>query len=139
MERFLPLAWACVAMAALSFVVAGRLLAARIAEIRTKNLRLRDMATSVELAKLESVRIADNLRNLHETPVLFYAVCVLLMVTGHVSAFFVACAWLYVALRAAHSWIHCTYNHVRHRFYAFAASFAVLLAMWIGLALALLR
>ena len=139
MERFLPLAWACVAMAALTFVVAVRLLHARITEMREKKIRPQQFATSRDAQQMESLRIADNLRNLHEAPVLFYAVCILLMVTGHVSAFFVACAWLYVALRCVHSWIHCTYNRVRHRFYAFGASFAVLAAMWVGFALALLR
>jgi hypothetical protein len=44
-----------------------------------------------------------------------------------------------VACRVLHSWIHCTYNRVKHRFYAFAASTLVLCAHWIVLAIHLVR
>jgi hypothetical protein len=40
-------------------------------------------------------------------------------------------AWLYVALRAAHSLVHLTYNKVFHRLSVYAASNVVLLALWI--------
>jgi len=43
----------------------------------------------------------------------------------------IALAWAYVALRVVHSLIHITYNHVLHRFLAFASSNFVLLALWI--------
>jgi hypothetical protein len=124
-------------MALLTLVVAVHMLAMRIAEIRRRSLRLPQLATSVELAQLECVRVADNFRNLFETPVLFYVVCILAIVVGIASKAFVALAWIYVALRCAHSVIHCTYNHVRHRFYAFGASLAVLVAMWVTLAVAI--
>ncbi len=39
-------------------------------------------------------------------------------------------AWAYVALRVVHSAIHCGYNRVMHRFYAFLASNLVLWALW---------
>ena len=48
-------------------------------------------------------------------------------------------AWAYVALRVVHSGIHCTYNRVKHRFFAFAASNLVLWALWVVLAVQLLR
>ena len=47
-------------------------------------------------------------------------------------------AWIYVALRVAHSAIHCTYNRVLHRFAVFATSCAVLLGMWAAFVLALI-
>jgi hypothetical protein len=78
-----------------------------------------------------------NLMNLLELPVLFYAGCLAFYVTGAVDASAVVLAWVYVALRAAHSIIHLTYNNVFHRLTAFAASNAVLLALWIRFALAL--
>jgi hypothetical protein len=74
-----------------------------------------------------------NYMNLLELPVLFYVVCLALYVTAHVTPIMVALAWAYVCLRAAHSLVHLTYNDVRHRGLAFAASNAVLLAMWIAL------
>ena len=41
-------------------------------------------------------------------------------------------AWAYVALRAAHSWIHIVVRNVRARATAYWLSVLVLLAMWIG-------
>ena len=49
-----------------------------------------------------------------------------------------AAAWLFVALRIAHSAIQCSYNRVMHRFAVFLAGFALLGAMWAGFALSYL-
>ena len=40
-------------------------------------------------------------------------------------------AWLFVALRVAHSVIHCTYNKVTRRFAIFIARMLVLAVLWI--------
>jgi hypothetical protein len=50
-----------------------------------------------------------------------------------------ALAWAYVACRALRSLIHLTYNNVFHRLAAFAASYVMLLAIWIRLVLAVLK
>ena len=75
-----------------------------------------------------------NYMNLFELPVLFYVGCLVAVVTGAETPALVALGWAYVAFRVAHSLIHVTYNHVMHRFYAFGASNAVLIAMWVLLA-----
>ncbi|HVP08657.1 MAG TPA: hypothetical protein VMT02_03970 [Burkholderiales bacterium] len=46
-------------------------------------------------------------------------------------------AWSYVALRLVQSAIHLTYNRVRHRLAAFAASNVVLVMLWTNLLRAL--
>ena len=43
----------------------------------------------------------------------------------------------FVALRIGHSAVHLTYNHVMHRMRWFAASVAVLLFLWVRLAITL--
>lgn len=48
-----------------------------------------------------------------------------------------ALAWLYVALRAAHSVVHLSYNNVYHRLAVYAASTVVLLVLWVRLVMAL--
>ena len=58
--------------------------------------------------------------------------CLALHATGNVTPLAVWMAWAYAALRAVHSVVHLTYNDVRHRGLAFAASNVVLAAMWIG-------
>jgi hypothetical protein len=76
--------------------------------------------------------------NLVEVPPLFYVVCTLFFVTGHVTSLALFLAWLYFTLRIAHSIIYLTYNHVVHRFAVFASSNLVVLAMvaYLGVSLA---
>lgn len=82
-----------------------------------------------------AARLANrNYMNLFELPVLFYVGCLVAVVAGAATPTLVALGWAYVAFRVAHSLIHVTYNHVMHRFYAFGASNAVLIAMWVLLA-----
>jgi hypothetical protein len=60
---------------------------------------------------------SDNLKNLFEMPVLFYALTVYLYVTGQVDGGYVNAAWVFVAFRVLHSLVHCTVNIVRLRFF----------------------
>ena len=79
----------------------------------------------------EAARLANrNLMNLLELPVLFYVVCLMYFVTDRVDATARDLAWVYVGLRLAHSAIHVTYNRVRHRLIAFAASNVLLIMLW---------
>lgn len=78
-----------------------------------------------------------NLMNLLEMPMLFYVVCLASFVTGHVTTVMVYLAWVFVALRLAHSLVHLTYNKILHRFGTYTASNAALVAMWVGFALGL--
>jgi hypothetical protein len=80
-----------------------------------------------------------NFMNLLEMPVLFYVACLALYVTGKADEISIALAWVYVALRVAHSAVHLTYNNVFHRLAAYAASVAVLLVIWARFAFAILK
>lgn len=73
-----------------------------------------------------------NYMNLLELPVLFYVLCLVVMLTGISSPVFTTLAWVYVVLRIVHSLIHLTYNHVLHRLIAFATSNFVLVALWVA-------
>jgi len=70
---------------------------------------------------------AYNFKNLFELPVLFYGLCLYLYVTQSVDMAFLVAAWLFVALRVLHSFVHCTSNVVMLRFYLYAAG---ALALW---------
>jgi hypothetical protein len=76
--------------------------------------------------------------NLLEVPVLFYALVLIAFVTHQVNPVTVGLAWLYVALRFAHSLIYFTYNHAVHRFAVFAISNLVVIAMIVYLGVAVL-
>ncbi len=71
---------------------------------------------------------SNNFKNLFELPVLFYAVCLYLMVTQQVDSFYINCAWAFLALRTVHSLIHCSYNRVAHRFAVYLLS---AIALWL--------
>lgn len=124
------------ALVLLTTIVWVRLYVERLGELRRRRIDPQSIATSAMAAQtLQRVQAADNFRNLFEVPVLFYALCAVLASAEHVPAFFVAGAWLYVALRCVHSFIHLTYNRVTHRFAVYVISTAVLFVLWGGLAL----
>ncbi|HEX4300104.1 MAG TPA: MAPEG family protein [Gammaproteobacteria bacterium] len=75
-----------------------------------------------------------NFMNLLEAPVLFYAICLALYVTAHVTAITLSLAWAYVAARAAHTAIHLAYNRILYRFAAYALSNVVLATLWLWFA-----
>ena len=78
---------------------------------------------------------AHNFRNLFELPVLFYALCLYLFVTGTAERADLIAAWLFVGFRAVHSLVHSTVNVVVARFLAYLAA---TLALWFMLARAVL-
>ncbi|HET7174662.1 MAG TPA: MAPEG family protein [Gammaproteobacteria bacterium] len=139
MELMTPILLPCVAMVLLTAVVWVRLYVERIGEMVEKRIHPQAVATSAAAReKLTRTNAADNFRNLFEMPVLFYALCLCLAVTGLGSPWFVTGAWAYVVLRAMHSWIHITYNRVMHRFKVYALSSLLLFGLWGGFAWKLL-
>lgn len=69
---------------------------------------------------------ADNYNHLHEQPTLFYAVTIVLFVTGQTNTLNLTLAWIYVALRVVHSLIQVTTNRVLVRFGLFAVGSVLL-------------
>ena len=103
----------------------------RLGELRSRRIHPQQVATSKQLGEtLQNVQSADHFRNLFEVPVLFYALCGFLAITKLTTLFLLACAWGYVLLRAAHTYIHLTSNKVVRRFQVFVASTIVLYVMW---------
>ena len=119
------------AMVALTFVVWWRMFFMRIGQMKRERIHPQSIALSAQaVTRLSDTRAADNFRNLFELPVLFYAALLFGGWLAIDSPAFLPLAWLFVALRVAHSVIHCGYNKVMHRFYAYAAGGWVLWAMW---------
>jgi len=132
--------WPVIVQVSLTLIVAMRMYVVRITEMRTRRVNPQSLATSREAAvRLENVAAADNFRNLFELPVLFFAICPALYVTGQVTALQLGLAWAFVLFRCAHSLIHVTYNRVLHRFRAYLLSMVCVFAMWAAFAVQLLR
>lgn len=119
------------AMFVLVVIVAVTMLRRRVAFYKTNRVHPQQTATSAQMAAtMPDSRAPDNFRNLFELPVMFYVLCLALVVTGLTCLPQLVFAWAYVAARYAHSYIQLTSNKVVLRFYAFAASCLILLAGW---------
>lgn len=128
--------WPAVALAALSFVVMVWVAVARAGYMKRNPPRPDDLATGeAAMRYFQPVEMpANNLRNLFEAPVLFFALIPLLLITHQASHVQVALAWVYVALRVIHSIGHVVLRKISVRAPAFWVSVIVLMAMWIGFA-----
>lgn len=72
---------------------------------------------------------AHNYNHLHEAPTLFYAVSLLLAMIGEGDGLNLTIAWIYVALRVAHSLVQAISNRVVIRFGLFVLSSLALIAL----------
>ena len=103
----------------------------RLGEMRSRRIHPQQVATSKQMSEtMRNVQSADHFRNLFEVPVMFYALCAFLAITRLTTLLLLACAWGYVVLRAAHTYVHLTSNKVVRRFQVFVASTIVLYVMW---------
>ena len=120
------------ALAILTFVVLLLIPYKRIMASLDKKVSADDFAYGESKRVPGDVSLPNrNMMNLLEVPVLFYVLCLALFISGNVTPFFVNLAWLYFALRLAHSVVHLSYNNVLHRLACFAGSNVVLIVMWI--------
>ncbi len=81
--------------------------------------------------------VADNYNHLHEAPTTFYAVALVLAITGGGDGLNATIAWAYVLLRIAHSLLQATVNRVVVRFALFALSTLCLIALVLHAGIAL--
>ena len=119
------------AMVLLTFVVLVRLVRGRIAAVKRGEVDARFYKTYQ--GEVEPRAAAQNTRhfiNLFENPVLFYAACVVAMVTGQGTGVIVWLAWAYVACRVVHAIVHMGGNKIPPRMAIYGASWVVLIVMW---------
>ncbi len=111
----------------------------RISYLRKNAISPKDLAVPGALAQISPASVSnpsDNLKNLFEIPVLFYALALYLFVAAQVDAMYVSAAWVFVVFRALHSAVHCTFNLVMLRFYLYLMAS---LAVWFMLVRAALK
>jgi hypothetical protein len=128
--------WPTFALVALIFAVVLTMAVKRFGYIRSTKPKRENFATSAAqkayFSPIDSA--AHNLANLFEMPVLFFALVPLLLIFHHANHIQVALAWVFVALRALHSFIHIANRPALARFRTYLASCMVLSVMWIGFA-----
>ena len=125
-------------MLLLTFAVWVLLYVRRLSYIARHRVNAQDLTTPEKGARIIPEEVswpAYNFRNLFELPVVFYALCLYLFVSGNVDAVYVTSAWLFLAFRTVHSAIHCTVNIVKFRFAAYMIASVVLWFMVLRAAL----
>jgi hypothetical protein len=130
--------WPAFALVALTLAVVVRLARQRFAAVAAGRVDPRFYKLfrgSTEPDEIAAT--ARNQLNLYEMPTLFYAGVAIAFAAGETGTILVVLAWLYVGLRYLHTAIDLSSNKVRWRFRAFALSWAVLVAFWVALGIAL--
>lgn len=133
------LALPMLAMFLLTLVVWVVMFIQRVGYANANGIDAQKMRTPADVARLLPDEVSgsgNNFKNLLEMPVLFYVMCLYLTVFGQVTSMMVTCAWAFVALRVVHSFIHCSYNKVMHRFIVYLASS---LALWLMVIVAVIN
>ncbi len=104
----------------------------RVPAMRAAGRPLQDAAHTRDLANFlpSSVRrISDNFNHLFETPTLFYATGLAIVVAGLADPVYAACAWAFLGFRVLHSLVQATFNRVWVRATVYGLSWAPLLVM----------
>ena len=131
MNEFI-LVYPMAAMVLLTAIVLVRMVLGRVGAVKRGEVDARYYKT-YQGENTEPRQAAQNARhfvNLFENPVLFYAACIVAMVTGQGAGLIVWLAWAYVVTRVLHAVVHLGGNKIPPRMAIYGASWVVLLAMW---------
>lgn len=120
------------AMVVLSGVVLVHLFRSRVTAVRAGAVSASYFRIyQGEVEPPQSALPARHFANLFEAPTLYYAGCLAAMIVGDASSAVVGLAWLYVAARIAHAWVHLGRNRLRTRIRVYFGSWIVLVALWV--------
>jgi len=126
MEVLLPL----FVQVILTFVVAFTLGYRRYGAIRAGKLRGKKIALREANWPDDARQAENNYLNQFELPVLFYVLMILLLITRQADFLQMTLAWIFVALRIAHAYVHLTHNRIAQRGPVFFIGAIVLMIMW---------
>jgi hypothetical protein len=103
----------------------------RVTLIRSGEVHARDVALRQPNWPPRVMQVANAAHNQLETPVLFYVLTILAIITRHADLLFVVLAWIFVLIRLAHAYVHVTTNRLSLRGGIFGLAMLVLIVMWI--------
>ncbi len=126
MEILLPLFASIVLTLVLMFWMGGL----RVMAVRRGTVHPRDIALREPNWPKRHLQIQNAFHNQLELPVLFYVLTILVLVTRSADTTFLVLAWIFVALRYAHAYVHVTSNRLSLRGGVFILGATVLAIMW---------
>ncbi len=133
----MSLLWPMLAQIGWTFLLYTWLTVARQRAVKAGEVTLDDFARHDEPHHV--ARIAYNLSNQFELPVIFYAAVVLLIATNSVTTIDIIAAWIFVAGRVVHTLVQCLTDNVPLRGQVFLINFAGVAVLVGHLALVALR
>jgi hypothetical protein len=132
-----PILAPVVALVAWTHLIWLWMYATRLPALRRAKLVLDPAAPRGEQMATLPARVrwkADNYNHLMEQPTLFYAVALVLALSGQGSGGNLSLAWAYVALRVVHSLVQTLVNKIEVRFALFVLSSLLLIALTVSAA-----
>ncbi len=103
----------------------------RYQAVQAKQVKVLDEAASQYHWPRFAAQAQRSFGNQFETPVLFYALVPLVILTKTYDTLFVVLAWGWFVSRLVHALVHCTNNKLSLRFPAFLVGVLLLIAMWV--------
>ncbi|MDP2118517.1 MAG: MAPEG family protein [Hoeflea sp.] len=126
--------WPVLAQVLLTYGIYMVVSARRVGAVKAGTAKVADFRVP-SIEPEPSATAARNLANQFELPVLFFAACLSLYVTGGAGTAAIVAAWAFVLARAAHAYVHVTSNRVSLRRRLFIASLGVNCVQWLLLAI----
>ena len=100
-----------------------------------KYFRLYDASQSSVAMPEYLAKVTQHYQNLLEMPPLFYLALLLVTVLNVTDTFYIILSWAFLLSRFFHSYIHTTANRVMKRKNAFIVSMAILMILWVRIAI----
>lgn len=126
--------WPVIAQVLLTLAIYTMVSSRRIAAVKAGSAKVSDFKVP-SIEPESSATAARNLSNQFELPVLFFAACLSLFVTGGAGLAAIVVAWAFVLARAVHAYVHLTSNRIRIRRSLFIVGLVLNLIQWLLLAI----
>ncbi|HYD15100.1 MAG TPA: MAPEG family protein [Hyphomicrobium sp.] len=110
----------------------------RLGAVKRGEVKFSDISLRQQKWPPRTTQISNAFHHQLEVPILFYALVAFLMITSQVDIVFIVLAWLFVAARLYHAYIHTTSNTQPYRFYGYAVGCVTLMVMWVIFAIRIL-
>jgi hypothetical protein len=120
--------WPMLAQIGLTFLLYAWLTVVRTQAVRRGEVEYSCYVTSRDEPR-QAARVSRNLSNQFELPAIFYAVVVMLVALGRVSAIDVTAAWVFVAGRIVHTLVQTLTDNVPLRGQAFTINFLAVVVL----------
>ena len=106
--------------------------------LRSGTVQPRDIALRQPNWPSRATQVANCFHNQLELPVLFYVLAAFILITRTNDIIFVGLAWVFVAARLFHAYVHTGANDVDMRAKAMAVGAITLMVMWVIFAVRIL-